>query len=111
MRKKKIERRTWGIIFSFLLTIMLNSAFADEKAASRQKITADDSPMVASILQKHISDLNNQSTIQLNQGDKEKVVFMAMCFNYLIVLAIASFIVFRTRVIRPPVKQVLRFRH
>lgn len=111
MRKDKFKNQTWGLILTFLVTVLFNSAIADDPAVTGQTSQVDESPLVASILQKHISDLNNQSTIKLNQGDKEKVVFVAMCFNYLIVLMIASLIVFRTRAVRPRLKQVFRLRH
>lgn len=111
MRKDKVKNQPRGLILTFLVTVLLNSAMADDPASTGQTNPVDESPLVASILQKHISDLDNQSTIKLNQGDKEKVVFVAMCFNYLIVLVIAALIVFRTRVVRPRLKQAFRFRN
>lgn len=108
----KITKTRYRILGGIILLLLINfsSAAADDSSSSHSG-NSEKNPVVASILQKHISDLNNQASMQLNQGDKEKVVQMAMCYNYLIVLVIASVIVFKTRTIRPRANQVLRFRH
>ncbi|MCI0511608.1 hypothetical protein L0128_00155 [candidate division KSB1 bacterium] len=106
-----------GLIFLAGLVLCIHfsqpKAFSsppDTKPSAREQSPATEDQTAAALIREQISYLDHQSAVHLSPADKERYIRAVMFGNYLIVLSIAFFIVFRTRVPRLKSSKFLKMR-